>query len=351
MASTVSFATFNTLSDTDETVRKDFNRVCADVNEYLEYLADILEDEVEEESDDEVAPSVQRFLAEYQEYLTTNKSNSILCSKKDDIESDEESDCGASTISFASSSKYTDTTFVESPLSTSPNEKYCFSAAYAGSTFSSQDPSKTMARRSSVASRMKRKNRFHPNLWKYSSISTCSSLDMTPKALSPTNLSAPSKASISVVDESNNVFATFASSDSSEHDSSDSINSSETIKLLRSQLNEMREKGIVIKKEDANSSRDIAPLARLMAVWSVNIPFLSIFIPKEGTSTVTTVTAGDDKDDNNDKKSDDVGKSEMTSTPTEVVKVDGNNKVPPKNDQFKLVELFVNIMKNAKVKV
>ncbi|CAG8702930.1 11809_t:CDS:1, partial [Acaulospora morrowiae] len=315
------------------------------------YLADILEDEVEEESDDEVAPSVQRFLAEYQDYLNTNKSNSILCSKKDDTESDEESDGGASTISFASSSKYTDTTLIESPLSTSPNEKYCFSAAYAGSIFSSQDPSKTMARRSSVTSRMKRKNRFHPNLWKYSSISTCNSLDMTPKALSPTNLSAPSKASISVVDESNNIFAMF---DTSERGSSDS---SETIKLLRSQLNAMREKGIVVKKEDANSSRDISPLARLITEWSVNIPFLSIFIPKEGTSTVTTVTtvtavtAGDGNDDNNDKKSDGVGKPEVTSTPTEVVKVDGNNKVPPKNDQFKLFELFVNIMKNGKVKV
>ncbi|CAG8468894.1 11207_t:CDS:2 [Acaulospora colombiana] len=282
--------------------------------------------------------STQNFLSEYQEYLTANPK-SIL---KSASESDEESDGDASTISFTSnsSSRYTDTTCVESPLSTSPNDDYCFTTAYDGSLKLLQHGK---SRRSSVASRIsksstKRRNTYRPNLWKYSSISTCNSLEMTPKALSSITLSAPSKVSISTVGEATNAFAMFSFE-------SEKCGPGDSIEILRSQLNGIKERSMVIK-----GSRDITSLAKMIAAWSESIPFLSIFASKEKSPVVVATC---DNNDNHNKGKDSVVTEETSNAvvPTEVAKVDGSsdNKVTPRKDQFKLFELFVNIMTNGRV--
>ncbi|CAG8548670.1 4290_t:CDS:2 [Racocetra fulgida] len=118
-----------------------------DINEYLDFLADILQTETDE-SDEPVSPTVEKFLKEYQEYVNSNV-----------------------------------------PLSSSPTSNSTYSTT-------STNSSKRSSRRSSI---------YKPNLWRYSLMCENDCSKDLPKSFK--RLSLPTTASLSVIDFEKQGFA------------------------------------------------------------------------------------------------------------------------------------------------
>ncbi|CAG8519417.1 2216_t:CDS:2 [Cetraspora pellucida] len=121
-----------------------------DINDYLDFLADILQTETDE-SDEPISPTVEKFLKEYQEYVSSNAP----------------------------------------PLSSSPT-------SYSTDSTSSNS-SKRNSRRSSI---------YKPNLWRYSLGCENECSRAPPKSVK--RLSLPTTASISEIDFDKQGFAMFS---------------------------------------------------------------------------------------------------------------------------------------------
>ncbi|CAG8588808.1 7270_t:CDS:2, partial [Dentiscutata heterogama] len=120
-------------------------RIYNDINDYLGFLADVLQTEADE-SDEPISPTVEKFLKEYREYVSSNV-----------------------------------------PFSPSPT-------SYSTSDFTTKNS--------------KRSSFYKPNLWKYSLMCENNNSKMPPKPVK--KLSLPTTASLSEIDFDKQVFAMFS---------------------------------------------------------------------------------------------------------------------------------------------